>query len=186
MRGKQVHRCRASLEQAEEEVIEIDGEEVVVRPAKPVDERRIQEHYYSLPKEDVISRFFGQKTIFARKDVEIRSQIDYVNSLTLLAVIGEFGFGRIVGVAESMRLRTINIAEVAFSISPGYQGKGLGKLFLQKLASSSRESGIAGLIAYTFPTNQAMINLFKTLPYKVKKQLEDGELVLTCRFDELA
>ena len=169
-----------------EETIEVKGEEIFIRPAKPVDERRIQEHYYSLPREDVVSRFFGQKTIFARKDVEIRSQVDYVNSLTLVAVVGEFGFGRIVGVAESMRLRTINIAEVAFSISPDYQGKGLGKLFLQKLASSSRESGIAGLIAYTFPTNQAMINLFKTLPYKVKKQLEDGELVLTCRFDELA
>lgn len=169
-----------------EETIEVKGEEILIRPAKPVDERRIQEHYYSLPKEDVVSRFFGQKTIFARKDVEIRSQIDYVNSLTLVAVVGEFGFGSIVGVAESMRLRTVNIAEVAFSISPDYQGKGLGKLFLHKLASSSRESGIAGLIAYTFPTNQAMINLFRTLPYKVKKQLEDGELVLTCRFDELA
>ena len=169
-----------------EETIDVNGEEITIRPAKPVDERRIQEHYYSLPKEDVVSRFFGQKTIFARKDVEIRSQIDYVNSLTLVAVVGEFGFGHIIGVAESMRLNTINMSEVAFSISPDYQGKGLGKLFLHKLASAARESGIAGLIAYTFPSNQAMINLFRTMPYKVTKQLEDGELVLTCRFDELA
>ncbi len=169
-----------------EETIEVNDEEIFIRPAKPVDERRIQEHYYTLPKEDVVSRFFGQKTIFARKDVELRSQIDYVNSMTLVAVIGEFGFGRIVGVAESMRLTNTNMAEVAFSISPDYQGKGLGKLFLHKLAGAARESGIAGLIAYTFPTNQAMINLFRTLPYKVKKQLEDGELVLTCRFDEMA
>ena len=169
-----------------EETIEVNGEKITIRPAKPVDERRIQEHYYSLPKEDVVSRFFGQKTIFARKDVEIRSQIDYVNSLTLVALVGEFGFGHIIGVAESMRLSNLNISEVAFSISPEYQGKGLGKLFLHKLASAARESGIAGLLAYTFPSNQAMINLFRTLPYKVKKQLEDGELVLTCRFDELA
>jgi acyl-CoA hydrolase/L-amino acid N-acyltransferase YncA len=169
-----------------EETIEINGEEIFIRPAKPVDERRIQEHYYTLPKEDVVSRFFGQKTIFARKDVELRSQIDYVNSMTLVAVVGEFGFGRIVAVAESMRLNNTNMAEVAFSVSPEYQGKGLGKLFMQKLASASRESGIAGLIAYTFPSNQAMINLFNTLPYKVKKQLEDGELVLSCRFDEVA
>lgn len=169
-----------------EETIEVKGEEIFIRPAKPVDERRIQEHYYSLPKEDVVSRFFGQKTIFGRKDIELRSQIDYVNSLTLVAVVGEFGFGRIIGVAESMRLENINMAEVAFSISPEYQGRGLGKLFLHKLAGAARESGIAGLMAYTFPSNQGMINLFKTLPYKVKKQLEDGELVLTCRFDELA
>ena len=169
-----------------EEEIEIDGQAVMIRPGKPVDERRIQEHYYSLPKEDVVSRFFGQKTIFARKDVELRSQIDYVNSLSLVAVVGEFGFGRVVAVAESMRLETLNMSEVAFSVSPEFQGKGLGKLFLRKLADAARESGMAWLIAYTFPTNQAMINLFKTLPYKVKKQLEDGELVLSCRFDELA
>jgi len=169
-----------------EETIEIDGEEVVIRPAKPVDDRRIQEHYYTLPKEDVVSRFFGQKTIFARSDVEIRSQGDYVSSLTLVAVVGDFGFGRIVAVAESMRLKTVNMSEVAFSVSPDFQGKGLGKLFLRKLADATRESGIAGLIAYTFPTNMAMIRLFKTLPYKVTKQLEDGELILTCRFDELA
>jgi len=169
-----------------EETIDIDGQELTIRPAKPVDERRIQEHYYSLPKEDVVSRFFGQKTIFARKDVEVRSQIDYVNSLTLVAIVGEFGFGRIVAVAESMRLHTSNIAEVAFSVSPDFQGKGLGKLFLRKLADATRESGIAGLIAYTFPSNQAMINLFRTLPYKVNKKLEDGELILSCHFDELA
>jgi GNAT superfamily N-acetyltransferase len=169
-----------------EETIEVNGEEITIRPAKPVDERRIQEHYYALPKEDVVSRFFGQKTIFARKDVEMRSQIDYVNSLTLVALVGEFGFGRIIAVAESMRLKHINMAEVAFSVSPDYQGKGLGKLFLHKLASAAREAGIAGLLAYTFPSNQGMINLFRTLPYKVTKQLEDGELVLSCRFDELA
>jgi len=169
-----------------EETIEIDGEMVTIRPAKPVDERRIQEHYYNLPKEDVVSRFFGQKTIFARKDVETRSQIDYVNSLTLVAIVGEFGFGRIVAVGESMRLRDTSMAEVAFSVSPDFQGKGLGKMFLSKLAIAARESGIAGLVAYTFPSNQAMINLFKTLPYKVKKRLEEGELHLSCRFDELA
>ena len=168
-----------------EETIEIDGQEVTIRPAKPVDERRIQEHYYSLPKEDVVSRFFGQKTIFARKDVEVRSQIDYVNSLTLVAVVGEFGFGRIVAVAESMKLNNISMAEVAFSVSPDFQGKGMGRMFLGKLAAAARESGLAGLIAYTFPSNQAMINLFKTLPYKVDKRLEDGELILSCRFDEL-
>ena len=129
--------------------------------------------------------FFGQKTIFARKDVEIRSQIDYVNSLSLVAVVGEFGFGRIVAVAESMKLDDISMAEVAFSVSPDFQGKGLGRLFLGKLADAARESGLAGLMAYTFPSNQAMISLFKTLPYKVNKRLEDGELILTCRFDEL-
>jgi GNAT superfamily N-acetyltransferase len=169
-----------------EETIDIGDEQIIIRPSKPVDERRIQEHYYSLPKEDVFSRFFHQKTIFGRTDVESRSQVDYVHDMTLLAVVGEFGFGRVVGVAESMMLVDSNMAEVAFSVSPDFQGKGLGKVFLKKLAAVARENGNRGLLAYTFPSNTGMIRLFKSLPYKVKTHYEDGDLVLSCLFDELA
>lgn len=169
-----------------EETLSINGENITIRPSKPVDERRIQEHYYSLPKEDILTRFFCQKTIFARTEIESRSQNDYVNDLTLVAVVGDFGFGRVVAVAESMKLDNENLSEVAFSVSEEYQGKGLGTFFLKKLAAVARENGIAGLIAYTFPTNKAMIRLFKTLPYKVKTVYEDGDLVLSCRFNELA
>ncbi len=168
-----------------EETLTINDIKVTIRPAKPVDERRIQEHYYSLPKEDILSRFFCQKTIFARAEMESRSHVDYVNDLSLVAVVGEFGFGRVVAVAECMKLPDQNLAEVAFSVSQEYQGKGLGKFFLKKLAAVARENGIGGLMAYTFPSNKAMINLFKTLPYKVKTQYEDGDLILSCRFNEL-
>jgi acyl-CoA hydrolase/L-amino acid N-acyltransferase YncA len=169
-----------------EETLELNGQKVTIRPSKPVDERRIQEHYYTLPKEDVLTRFFCQKTIFARAEMEIRSNVNYVNDLTLVAVVGEFGFGRIVAVAESMKVAHENMAEVAFSVSEDFQGKGLGTLFLKKLAAAARENGIAGLIAYTISSNKAMINLFKTLPYKVTTLYEDGELLLSCRFSDIA
>jgi acyl-CoA hydrolase/L-amino acid N-acyltransferase YncA len=169
-----------------EQTLEFNGQKVTIRPAKPVDERRIQEHYYTLPKEDVLTRFFCQKTIFARAEMETRSHVDYVNDLTLVAVVGEFGFGQIVAVAECMKLVNENMAEVAFSVSEDFQGKGLGSLFLKKLAAAARENGIAGLVAYTIPTNKAMIKLFKTLPYKVTTAYEEGDLLLSCRFNELA
>lgn len=169
-----------------ESTITIDGEKITIRPAKPVDERRIQEHYYSLSKEDILSRFFCQKTIFGRPEMESRSNVDYINDLTLVAVVGEFGFSKVVAVAESMKLKDINMTEVAFSVSKEYQGKGLGKIFLKKLAAAARANGVSGLMAYTFPSNKAMISLFKTLPYKVKTRYEDGDLILSCKFNELA
>jgi acyl-CoA hydrolase/GNAT superfamily N-acetyltransferase len=169
-----------------EETLVRDGEEITIRPSKPVDERRIQEHYYSLDKEDVQLRFFHDKSSFDRSDVETRSQIDYIKDLTLVAVVGEFGFGKVVGVGEYLLLMDSNTAEVAFSISREYQGKGLGKLFIRKLARAARENGISGLVAYTAPQNKAMIALFKTLPYKVKTVFDGESLRLTCRFDELA
>ncbi len=168
-----------------EEVREIDGEKVTFRPAKPVDERRIQEHFYGLDKSDVVSRFFHPKNRFARNEIEGMSQIDYIRNLTIIAVVGEFGFDRVVGVGEYYLEPAKNMAEVAFSVSRDYQKKGFGRILIRKLAEAAQEHGISGLFAITSPENRKMINLFKTLPYKVKTSLGE-DLMMSCRFDEPA
>jgi acyl-CoA hydrolase/GNAT superfamily N-acetyltransferase len=168
-----------------EEIITVDGEEITIRPAKPVDVRRIQEHYYSMDKKDVISRFFHDKQTFMRNEVEGVSQVDYVKDLTLVALVGEFGFGRVVAVGEYLLDESKNMAEVAFSVARDYQGKGMGRLLIKKLAAASRENGIAGLMAFTSPGNKAMIRLFNSLPYKVNSFFDGEMLNLSCRFDTL-
>ena len=116
-----------------EETREISGSLITIRPAKPVDERRIQEHFYNQDKDDIYSRFFQARTRFVRDDVERMFQIDYIKNLTLLAVVGEFGFGKVVAVVEYLLDQAKNIAEVAFSVSKNWQGKGLGKILMRKL-----------------------------------------------------
>ena len=167
-----------------EEIREINGEKVVFRPAKPVDERRIQEHFYCLEKDDVVSRFFHEKHSFFKDDLVDMLQIDYVNDMTMLAVVGEVGFGKVIGLGEYLLVPSTNMAEVAFSVIREYQGHKLGKILLQKLAQSALENGVSGLFAITSPSNLGMIHLFKTLPYKVKSVFEDDMVVLSCRFDE--
>ena len=169
-----------------EETVDIAGEEVTVRPAKPVDERRIQEHFYTLAKDDVVARFFHEKTSFLQEEVEGVSQIDYVNDLTVVAVVGEFGFGRVVAIGEYLIDPATNIAEIAFSVSKDYQKKGMGKILLKKLAEAARENHISGLVAYTSPRNRGMIKLFNQLPYKVKTFFDGDMLTLRCKFDEPA
>ena len=168
-----------------EETIVRDGEEITIRPSKPIDERRIQEHYYNLERSDIERRFFQNRVSFGRNDVEPSTQVDYIKDLTFVAVVGEFGFGRVVGVGEYLLLVDSNIAEVAFSISTGYQGKGIGSLLIRKLARAARDNGISGLLAYTFPHNRGMISLFKSLPYQVKTSFDGESLKLSCRFDEM-
>ena len=168
-----------------EETIVRDGEEITIRPSKPVDERRIQEHYYNLERSDIERRFFQNRASFGRNDVEPVTQVDYIKDLTFVAVVGEFGFGRVVGVGEYLLLVDSNMAEVAFSISTGYQGKGIGSLLIRKLARAARDNGISGLLAYTFPDNRGMISLFKSLPYQVKTSFDGESLKLSCRFDEM-
>jgi len=167
-----------------EEVIETEGITVTIRPSKPVDDRRIQEHYYNLEKEDVLSRFFNEKTIFGLPETEQRSKTDYIKDLTILALVGEFGFGRVIAVGESMYLPELNMSEVAFSVNRKYQGKGIARRVIAKLAKAAKENGISGLIAYTNPQNKKMINLFRSLPYPVKSQFGSEGLKLECYFDD--
>ncbi len=168
-----------------EETREINGEQVTIRPAKPVDERRIQEHFYNLDKNDIVSRFFHEKTSFVHEEVEGVSLVDYIKNLTMVAVVGEFGFGRVVAIGEYLLNEEKNMAEIAFSVSKDFQKKGLGNILQKKLSEAAHENGISGLYAYTSPQNEAMIRLFDNLPYKIKTFFEGEMMILSCRFDEL-
>ncbi|MEW6076502.1 MAG: GNAT family N-acetyltransferase [Thermodesulfobacteriota bacterium] len=165
-----------------EETRTIDNRVIMFRPAKPVDDRRIQEHFYSLDKPDILARFFQHKTCFFRNDIEGMCEIDYIKNLTLLAVTGEFGFGEVIGIGAYMMESAGNIAEVAFSVNRQWRGKKIAATLLKKLAQAAQEKGIAGLVAYTEPTNTAMKKLFATLPFSVKTRRDGDMLVLTCRF----
>ncbi|QTA80604.1 Acetyl-CoA hydrolase/transferase family protein [Desulfonema limicola] len=166
-----------------EEIVEIQGQEVTLRPVKTVDERRIQEHFYNMDRKDILSRFFHEKRKFYRQDIQDMFHIDYIRNLTIVALVGDFGFGRVVGMGEYYLNPAMNMAEVSFSISKEFQGYGLGKMLIRKLAEAARENGFTGVFAYTSRSNHRMINLFKSLPYKVNTTIED-DLELTCRFDE--
>lgn len=167
-----------------EETIVINGIPVTFRPAKPIDERGIQEHYYTMNRGDIISRFFHEKKSFVHDQIETTFEIDYVNDLTIVATIGELGFEKIIAVGEYFRNTIINMAEIAFSVSREYQGMGIAMILQDKLALAARENGIKGLIAYTSPQNKGMIRLFNKLPYEIKSEKDDDMLILNCLFSE--
>ncbi|MDX9786661.1 MAG: GNAT family N-acetyltransferase [Desulfobacterales bacterium] len=166
------------------EALEIKGQRVNFRAAKPVDVRRIQEHFYELDREDVVSRFFHERTRFLRNDLEGVYRIDYVKDLTIVGLVGEIGFQRAVAVGTYLFEESNNMAEIAFSVSKDWQGCGLGKILIAKLAKAARENGIAGLIAYTSPTNTGMLRLFNTLPYKIRSTHDANVVTLKCQFNE--
>ena len=168
-----------------EETLKLGEQRVTIRPAKPVDERRIQEHFYNLDADDIVSRFFHRKTSFIRDDVVSMYEIDYVREMTIVAVVGEFGFGKIIALGGYALDPATNTAEVAFSVAREWQGKGLSKIILKKLTEAARDNHIAGFTAYTSMQNRAMAKLFNSLPYKVHTMFEEGILSMTCHFDDL-
>lgn len=167
-----------------EETRIINGELLTIRPAKAVDQRRIQEHYYALDRKDVVSRFFHEKTSFLKTEMEGVSLVDYIKDLTLVCLVGEIGFQRVVAVGVYLFEEANNMAEVAFSVSKDWQGRGLGKILMNKLVHAAKDNGISGFTAYTVSTNTGMIRLFSSLPYRVHSTYDADMLLLTCRFDD--
>ncbi|WP_457576906.1 GNAT family N-acetyltransferase [Desulfomarina sp.] len=167
-----------------EEVHVIDNKKITFRPVKLTDERFIQEHYYGLDKVDVVSRFFNERTSFVSKQIENTFIIDYHRDLTIVAVEGEPGFERILAVGEYYLDPDSNMAEIAFSVVKKWQGRGLSTIVIKKLAEAARESGIAGLTAYTSTSNKGMVKLFNLLDYEVSIKTEDNMINLTCKFQK--
>ena len=133
---------------------------------------------------DIVARFFHKKTRFVRDDVSGFYQIDYVKEMTFVAVVGEFGFGKIVAVGGYSLDQRDNLAEVAFSVAKGWQGKGVSKIIMKKLAAAAKDNGIAGFVAYTALSNRGMISVFNNLPYKVVMSYDDDMIHMKCSFDD--
>ncbi len=166
-----------------EEAREIDGKRVLFRPARPTDERSIQEHFYNLDSGDVIRRFMHEKTAFFREDVAGMFQVDYIHDMAIVAVIGDPGFERIIAVGGYFMEPAANVAETAYSVDREWQGRGISAIIQGKLVETAREHGISGFTAYTDPGNRPMIRLFKKLPYHVSTSYEGDMVVLKARFD---
>ncbi len=167
-----------------EETLNIGGEAVTIRPVKAVDNRRIQEHFYKLDKNDIISRFFQKRKSFHRDEIEGLSLVNYTSDLTLVAVAGEFGFGKVIGVGGYLIESEIHRAEVHFTVSKEFQGMGLGGIMLRKLADAALKNSIPEIVAYTASSNRRMIRLFQGLPYKIATTVADGVLTLSCKFED--
>ncbi len=167
-----------------EETRVMEGRRVLFRPARPTDERAVQEHFYSLDRRDVVRRFMHEKTAFAREDVAGLFQVDYIHDMAIVAVIGDPGYERVIAVGGYFLEPASNTAEVAFSVDKSWQGKGISTVIQEKLVETAREQGIKALAAYTDPSNRAMIRLFKKLHYEISTSYEGDMVVLRARLDK--
>jgi RimJ/RimL family protein N-acetyltransferase len=136
-----------------------------------------------MDEEDVKTRFFGTRRSFYREDMEDMFQVDYIKNLSIVAVTGEIGFEKAIGLGM-YALDEGTVAEVAFSVSKEWQGKGIASVLLEKIAEAACETGITSLVAYMLPANTGMIKLFNKLPYKVETKLQEDTLILRCNFEK--
>lgn len=167
-----------------EETAEIGGQRIIFRPVKSIDDRLIQEHFYEMNQEDVAKRFFGRRSHFYRHEMEDMFQVDYTKNISVVAYCGEEGHGRIIGIGCYFLEAGKQMGEVAYSVAKEWHGKGIAVKLQQKIVEAARQNGLMGLHAMVLKDNRSMVGLFKKMPFEVQTSYEEGDLYMTCRFDE--
>jgi len=87
--------------------------------------------------------------------------------------------GRIVAVAEYVRLRDARSAEVAFAVADTLHGRGIATRLLEQLAQRAAEHGIERFVAEVMHENTAMLAVFRDAGFEISRKLESGEMEVT-------
>ena len=159
----------------EADVLLADGGTVHVRPIRPEDGDALVAFHSRLSAETVYLRFFSPKPVLTPRDVERFTHVDHNSRVALIALLG----GEIVGVARYDRVPGTTEAEVAFVIEDAHQGRGLGTIFLEYLASIARARGITRFVADTLPHNVRMLEVFHAAGFRAEQSYSDGVVRVT-------
>lgn len=156
----------------ESDVVLTDGGAVHVRPIRPADAAALVDFHGRLSAETVFWRFFSFHPELTEAEVQRFTHLDYQNRVALVAELGD----RLVAVGRYERLAGTRDAEVAFVVADEHQGRGLGTVLLEHLASAARERGINRFVADTLPGNRRMLDVFRAAGFDEQTSFE-GDVV---------
>jgi acyl-CoA hydrolase/RimJ/RimL family protein N-acetyltransferase len=161
------------------------GQPIFFRPVKPTDERAIQDLVYTLPQQDVYTRFFQNLKSFSHRVAMPLAAIDYSDKMAIVAVVGKEepeSKERIVAVGRYVRDPNTDMAEVAFTTDHQWQNRGIGTFLLQYLIRIAKEKGIKGFTADVLSQNTPMMKVFAKSGCAMKTNLEYGVYELEIPF----
>jgi acetyltransferase len=105
------------------------------------------------------------------------TQIDYDREIALIAVMDTPGGEKQVGVARYTMLPDEETCEFAIVVADEWQGKGLARQLLGRLAEVARVRGLRTMTGVTLRENTRMIELSRSLGFETKTDRDDPELV---------
>jgi len=161
-----------------------DGPELNFRVVKPVDEDKLRDLFYNLREEDIYYRFMCALKTLPHSKAQSLVVLDYEEKFAIAGYVGDETDESFVGVARWLLDRPTNMAEVAFTVHPDWQKKGLGVFMMKKLVEVAKEKGISGFTAEVLATNKKMLNVFYKSGFSVHSQLDEGVYYLEFRFNE--
>lgn len=164
----------------EENITLRDGTPCVIRTIRPEDRHVLRRGMERYSADSLYWRFMSVKRELSESELDYLTQVDGYDHFALVAgqntEAGPVGFavGRFVRIPSRR-----DEADFALFVGDPYQGLGLGKAMLLRLATAAQERGVKTLVGEMFALNHRMYGLAKSLGLPVSWEV-DGP-VATCR-----
>jgi len=164
-----------------EELVNVDGLELMLRPIRPEDEPNHKKFLDELDPRDIRFRFFGSIRKFAHSQLARLTQIDYDREMAFIAVEPHGTNPHTIGVVRIVCDPNNVEAEFAIIVHSGMKRRGLGRALMKKMIDYSRGRGTRWLVGEVLAGNRSMLNLAGSLGFETEPI--PGEAVVKVRLN---
>ena len=151
-----------------------NGSAVLVRAVRPDDKDRFIAAFQRLSPESVRRRFFTAKAELTPTELRYLTELDFKNHVALAALVTVEGEEQGVGVVRMIRSTPADHAEVAFTVTDDFQGRGVATVLFRHLLPLASQLGIKYLTAEVLPENRQMLEVFEHSGLPLEIKLRDG------------
>ena len=162
----------------------LDGKEVTIRPITCDDKHKLQEFHARLSLDTRYLRYQYSKGDLTESDLHTFCNVDYYNTLGLVAETEINGQKHIIGVGRYARLNDPQIAEMAFVVQDSEQRKGIGTQLLRHLSILAWERGIRYFVGEVLRENGLMINILRKSDPGMHQVAEGSSCTITINVED--
>jgi RimJ/RimL family protein N-acetyltransferase len=183
VRSEQYLASQAAYPVHEERIVTLKNDlKIMIRPARAGDAGALQALFHRLSPDDVYTRFFRRVRSLTYRELQTLCNVNHETEVAFLAVTGPRENEEVVGSACYFLNPTTNLAEVAFMVSPKWQGAGVGTALQARLVEYAISRGVRGFVADILPGNSGMLRLIARAPGVVTTSRDEDAVHVTVLF----
>jgi acetyltransferase len=152
-----------------------DGRTVRVRPIRPEDAEREMRFFAGLSARSRYQRFMQYLSTLSERMLARFTQLDYDRELALVALWED----EFIAVGRYAPNQDGVTAEFALAVADAWQGKGLGRVLLERLCDAARAAGYRALHGQILHANRDMLELAAHVGFT--EQSSEGDTVTVVR-----
>jgi acetyltransferase len=165
-----------------EPIVLRDGTRLLVDPLSTEDREELREGIKHLSPDSRYRRFLTPATHVSNQQLTYLTTVDHEQHEALAAV--DPGTGRGVAVARYILVSDAPLtAEVSLAVIDEWQGKGVGRALLRRLAAVALSRGIVRFSGLMLNNNERTISLMRSLGRVVSTRRESGTIELIVEID---